>query len=72
MERAGAGGHSTAEAAVRLADAAGARLLVGFHHSPSHTDAIMRGREARLVASRPGSCMAREGMSLLCVNQHDG
>lgn len=65
-------GHSTAEAAVRLADAAGARQLVGFHHSPNHTDAIMRGREARLVASRPGSRMAREGMSLLCANQHDG
>jgi phosphoribosyl 1,2-cyclic phosphodiesterase len=59
-------GHSTAPEAVKLADAAGARRLVGFHHAPGHDDAKMAEREARLGLARPGSLMAREGMRLFC------
>lgn len=59
-------GHSTAPEAVKLANAANARRLVGFHHSPGHDDAHMAGREARLLQARPGSLMAREGMKLSC------
>jgi phosphoribosyl 1,2-cyclic phosphodiesterase len=59
-------GHSTASAAVALADAARARRLVGFHHAPGHDDVRMADREARLQAARPGSLMARDGMRLVC------
>ena len=72
MERAGAGGHSTAEAAVRLADAAGARLLVGFHHSPSHTMRSCGAARRGWLPAGLARAWAREGMSPLCVNQHDG
>jgi phosphoribosyl 1,2-cyclic phosphodiesterase len=60
-------GHSTASAAVELARAAGARQLVGCHHAPEHTDAVMADREARLRAAWPGALMAREGMRLVCA-----
>jgi phosphoribosyl 1,2-cyclic phosphodiesterase len=60
-------GHSTASAAVTLAAASGARRLVGCHHAPEHTDAMMTAREARLKASWPRSVMAREGMRIVCA-----
>lgn len=59
-------GHSTARAAIALADAAGARQLVGFHHAPGHGDAVMQRREAELQEARAASLMAREGMRLVC------
>ncbi|MGL5115651.1 MAG: MBL fold metallo-hydrolase, partial [Beijerinckiaceae bacterium] len=60
-------GHSTLEAGVALAETAGARRLVGFHHSPEHDDMIMAAREARLQAVWPSALMAREGMTLVCA-----
>ncbi len=60
-------GHSTAEAAIALADAAGARRLVGFHHSPGHCDTAMTRRERHLQEARAGSLMAREGLRLVCA-----
>jgi phosphoribosyl 1,2-cyclic phosphodiesterase len=60
-------GHSTASAAVELARVAGARRLVGCHHAPEHTDAVMSVREARLKAVWPSGLMAREGMRLSCA-----
>ncbi len=59
-------GHSTASAAIALADAANAGKLVGFHHSPGHDDAFMQDRERRLQEARAGSLMAREGLVLSC------
>ena len=59
-------GHSTASAAIALADAAKAGKLVGFHHSPGHDDAFMHDRERRLQEARAGSLMAREGLVLSC------
>jgi phosphoribosyl 1,2-cyclic phosphodiesterase len=59
-------GHSTPLAAIKLADAAGARRLIGFHHAPDHDDAQMADRENRLQLARPGSLMAREGLAVMC------
>jgi len=60
-------GHSTIQAGVALAAAAGARRLVGTHHAPEHDDAAMAEREARLKALWPQGVMAREGMRLACA-----
>ncbi|MBV9748552.1 MAG: MBL fold metallo-hydrolase [Acetobacteraceae bacterium] len=57
-------GHSTWQEAVRLADAAGAKRLVLFHHAPSRTDADLDRIEAEAAARRPGTLAAREGMQL--------
>lgn len=55
-------GHSTWQEGVRLADAAGARLYVPFHHEPGHDDAFMDKVARELEAVRPGSIVAREGL----------
>lgn len=60
-------GHSTVSAAVALQKAAGARRLIGFHHAPHHTDAVMAERETELAALSPGGTMAREGVSIVCA-----
>ncbi|HVO01123.1 MAG TPA: MBL fold metallo-hydrolase [Candidatus Cybelea sp.] len=55
-------GHSTWQEGVRLADAAGVKTLVLFHHDPSHTDAAMDRIAEAAAAARPGTIAAREGM----------
>jgi phosphoribosyl 1,2-cyclic phosphodiesterase len=57
-------GHSTWQEGVRLADAAGVKLFVAFHHDPNHGDAVMDRIAADLEKARPGSVVAREGMIL--------
>jgi phosphoribosyl 1,2-cyclic phosphodiesterase len=57
-------GHSTWQEGVRLAEAAGAKTLVLFHHDPSHNDSIMDRITEAAVAARPGTVTAREGMIL--------
>ncbi len=57
-------GHSTWQEGVRLADAAGAKRLVLFHHAPSRTDADLDRIETQAAAARPGTMAAREGMEL--------
>lgn len=57
-------GHSTWEEGVRLADAAGVRTYVPFHHDPSHDDAFMDRVAAAAEARRPGTIVAREGLVL--------
>ena len=57
-------GHSTWQEGVRLCDAAGARTFVVFHHDPGHDDAFMDGVAADIERARPGSVVAREGMTL--------
>lgn len=57
-------GHSTWQEGVRLATAAGARLLVLFHHEPSHDDDFLDGVAAEAEKRRPGTLVAREGMVL--------
>jgi phosphoribosyl 1,2-cyclic phosphodiesterase len=57
-------GHSTWAQGLKLAEAAGARNFVAFHHDPSHDDAFMDRMAEDLARARPGSLVAREGMTL--------
>jgi phosphoribosyl 1,2-cyclic phosphodiesterase len=57
-------GHSTWEEGARLCDAAGVARLAIFHHDPDHDDATMDAIAAAAAAARPGTVVAREGMTL--------
>ncbi|NMM45024.1 MBL fold metallo-hydrolase [Rhodospirillaceae bacterium KN72] len=57
-------GHSTWQEAVRVADEAGVKTLVLFHHEPTHDDEFMDDIAEQLEDARPGSHVAREGMIL--------
>jgi phosphoribosyl 1,2-cyclic phosphodiesterase len=57
-------GHSTWQEGVRLADAAQAKMLVIFHHDPSHDDAFMDRIAAEAAKARPGTVVATEGLVL--------
>lgn len=57
-------GHSTWQEGVRLAEAAGARTLVIFHHEPGRTDDALDDIAAEAEALRPGTVVAREGLTL--------
>jgi phosphoribosyl 1,2-cyclic phosphodiesterase len=57
-------GHSTWQEALRIADAAGVRQAVLFHHEPAHDDAFMDAVAAAAEARRPGTLVAVEGMVL--------
>jgi phosphoribosyl 1,2-cyclic phosphodiesterase len=54
-------GHSTWQAAVELARAAGVKKLVLFHHDPRRSDAGVAELEARAQAAFAGTIAAREG-----------
>lgn len=57
-------GHSTWQEGARLAEIAGVKTFVAFHHDPSHNDDIMDGIASELAAMRPGSLVAKEGAVL--------
>ncbi len=57
-------GHSTWQEGVRLADAARVKTLVLFHHDPSHTDVVIDRIAAEAAQARPGTLVAREGVTL--------
>jgi phosphoribosyl 1,2-cyclic phosphodiesterase len=57
-------GHSTWQEGVRLVEAAGAKRLVIFHHDPSHDDPFMDRVGEEAAKRRPGTVVAREGMTL--------
>lgn len=57
-------GHSTWQEGARLAEAAGVKLYVPFHHEPGHDDRFLDGVAAELAARRPSSLLAREGLVL--------
>lgn len=57
-------GHSTWNQGIRLADAAKVKTFVAFHHDPSHDDDFMDRLASELDKARPGSQVAREGMTL--------
>lgn len=57
-------GHSTWTEGVRLAQAAGVKRLVLFHHDPDHDDATMTAIEAAAQAVFPDCFAAREGMTV--------
>ncbi len=54
-------GHSAAEYALTLAEAAGARRVLLFHHDPNRTDDEMDALLARFAESRVPVDAAREG-----------
>lgn len=57
-------GHSTWQAGVELARAAGVAQLVLFHHDPDRTDAQLAAIEAEAQRQLPGTIAAREGLVL--------
>ena len=57
-------GHSTWQEGVKLADAADVKTLVIFHHDPDHNDEFMDDVAKQAEAMRPGTLVAREGLTL--------
>ena len=57
-------GHSTWEEGIRLVEAANANKLVIFHHDPTHDDDKMDAIAKEAEKMRPGTVVAREGMTL--------
>ncbi len=57
-------GHSTWQEGIKLADAAGVKTFVIFHHAPEHDDAFMDSIAAEAARARPGTLVAQEGMVL--------
>jgi len=60
-------GHSTWQEGVKLAQAAGVKKLVVFHHDPNHTDDFLDDVESQIQSVFPNSILAREGMILPVV-----
>jgi len=58
-------GHSTWQAGVAVADAAGVDRLVLFHHDPSRDDDAVDAIEAAAAAARPGTVAVREGDAIV-------
>jgi phosphoribosyl 1,2-cyclic phosphodiesterase len=57
-------GHSTWQAGLELAKAAGVKRPVMFHHDPNHSDDCLDQIEAEVQAVFPNAILAREGMIL--------
>lgn len=57
-------GHASWQQAVKLADAAGVEKLCLFHHDPEHDDAEMDRIAAASDHARPGTIVAKEGLSV--------
>lgn len=55
-------GHSTPQMACELANAAGVRELVLFHHDPNYADETVAGLEVRARTFFPNVCAAYEGL----------
>ncbi|HLZ65796.1 MAG TPA: MBL fold metallo-hydrolase [Aliidongia sp.] len=55
-------GHSTWQEGIKLMEAAEAKTLVLFHHSPRRTDEAMDKIAAEAAQRRPGTLAAYEGM----------
>ncbi|MGL5035233.1 MAG: MBL fold metallo-hydrolase [Microcystaceae cyanobacterium] len=63
-------GHSTWQAAVKLAKAANVKQLILFHHEPSHTDEDLDAIAEQVLLEFPQSLLAREGMTLEFLPLH--
>ena len=57
-------GHSTWQHGVKVSDAANVGTFIAFHHDPGHNDAFMDRLAGSLSAKRPGSLVAKEGMTI--------
>ena len=61
-------GHSTWQEGVKIAQAAGVKTLVVFHHDPNHTDDMLDEISLQVKDMCPNAVMAREGMILSVMN----
>lgn len=57
-------GHSTWQEALRVGDAAGVGKVILFHHDPVHDDDRMDEIAQAAAGRRPGTVVAREGLTL--------
>ena len=57
-------GHSTWLDGQKVADAANVKRFVVFHHDPAHDDDFMDQVGAESLAARPGTLVAREGLTI--------
>ncbi|MCY7321867.1 MAG: MBL fold metallo-hydrolase, partial [Phormidesmis sp. CAN_BIN36] len=57
-------GHSTWQEALKVAQVAGVKRAVMFHHDPNHDDDFLDQVEAEVQTVFPNSLLAREGMIL--------
>ena len=57
-------GHSTIDEAAKLANAAGVKKLILFHHDPGQNDAAVRDKERRARGWFPNAQAAYEGLTL--------
>ncbi len=60
-------GHSTWQEGVKVAQAAGVKKLVIFHHEPNHDDDTLDQIQTQVQAVFPNSILAREGMVIKLV-----
>ncbi len=58
-------GHSTWQEAIKVAEAAGVKKLVIFHHDPSHGDDFLDDIAVAAKERFPGAVMAKEGMEIV-------
>jgi phosphoribosyl 1,2-cyclic phosphodiesterase len=64
-------GHSTWEAGVAVAEAAGVSQLVLFHHDPMRDDDAVEAIERAASARRQGTIAAREGIRIVLEPRHE-
>jgi len=57
-------GHSTWQEAVKIAQAAGVKKLVIFHHEPNHTDDFLDKLQGEVTEAFANAVLAREGLIL--------
>jgi phosphoribosyl 1,2-cyclic phosphodiesterase len=57
-------GHSTWQEAIKMAEAAGVKRVVIFHHDPTHSDDVLDEIAQEVQAKFPKAIMAREGLIL--------
>lgn len=60
-------GHSTWQAGLAVAKAAGVKHPIMFHHDPNHDDDFLDDVEAQVKAECPKAFLAREGMNLKVI-----
>jgi ribonuclease Z len=57
-------GHSTWQEAIKVAESAGVKTLVLFHHDPTHSDDQLDEIARHAQVRFSGALVAREGMEL--------
>lgn len=60
-------GHSTWEEGVKIAEAAGVKKFVKFHHEPGHSDDFLDQLKEKMLTVSPTAVLAQEGMILKVV-----